>query len=50
MSVKELLLEDRDNIYQVGGIIYYHEERKDMALRLPENYQEWADVFSQDKI
>ena len=42
--MEELLQEDPSNVYQVGAMVYHDEEGKDMALRLPNDYREWADV------
>lgn len=50
ISMEELLQEDPENVYQVGAMIYHDEEGRDIALRLPEDYREWSDVFSQERI
>lgn len=44
------LQEDPENIYLVGTMVYHEEEGKDMTLRLPSPYQEWSDVFCQQRI
>lgn len=39
-----------DNLYPVKAMIYHDEEGKAIAFRLSDNYREWADVFSQERI
>lgn len=48
--MEELRLEDTGNVYQLDTMVYHKEEGNDMALRWPGLYQEWSDVFSQEKI
>lgn len=48
--MEKLLQEETDNVYQAGAMIYYEEAVKNMALRLPDDYGQWADVFSQEEI
>lgn len=45
----EMLSEDRDEVYQVGTMVWHDEEGGDVSMRLLPEYQPWADVFSTEK-
>jgi RNase H-like domain found in reverse transcriptase/Reverse transcriptase (RNA-dependent DNA polymerase)/Integrase zinc binding domain/Chromo (CHRromatin Organisation MOdifier) domain/Integrase core domain len=45
----EMLAEDRNEVYQVGTVVWHDEEGEDVSLRLLPEYKPWADVFSTEK-
>ena len=47
---KELLAEDPDNIYVLGMALYTDEEGGDISIKLLPEYQDFADIFSQERI
>lgn len=50
ISLEDLSQENPDLVFQLGAVIFHYEDGNDIALRLPSHYQEWADVFNQEKI
>jgi hypothetical protein len=44
-----MLAEDRDEVYQVGEVVWHDEEGEDVSLRLLAEYKPWADEFSPEK-
>ena len=47
---KELLAEDPDNIYVLGMALYTDEEGGDISIKLLPEYQDFGDIFSQERI
>lgn len=48
IRIEELLLEDPSNNYQVGAAIYHDESGRNIVMPLPQDYCNWADIFSQE--
>jgi len=47
---EELLAEDPDNIYVMGMALYTDEDRDDIKVKILPEYQDYADIFSQERI
>lgn len=48
MTEEDLM--DEESAYVIGSVEYHDEEGKDIALRLPPAYRNWASVFSEENI
>jgi len=47
---EELLAEDSDNIFVIGIALYMDEDGDDIKLKILPEYQDYGDIFSQERI
>jgi len=50
ITEEELLAKDPDNIFIMGMALYTDEDRDDIKLKILPEYQDYADIFSQERI
>jgi len=50
ITEEELLAEDPDNIFVMGMALYTDEDADDIKVKILPEYQDYADIFSQERI